>query len=185
MDTYVDENHQLYIGPMSSLFTFPDPVNEKAARTVAAVVTVAAAVVLATGWLWLLVPLAYGFIARALTGPTLSPLGALAMKVVGPRLGRPKPTAGPPKRFAQSIGAVLTTAAAIAGLALGWTTVALTLTAILGIFALLESAVGFCAGCFMYAQLMRLGVIKEEACPECADIWLHRRAIENQAATTH
>lgn len=159
---------------MRELFSFPDPVNEKAARTVAAVVTVVSAVILATDWLWLLVPLAYGFVARALTGPTLSPLGALAMKVVGPRLGRTKLAAGPPKRFAQSIGAVLTTVAAITGLALGWTTVALVLTAILGVFALLESAVGFCAGCFMYAQLMKAGVIPEEACPECANIWLHR-----------
>ncbi len=161
---------------MRALFSFPDPVNEKAARTVAAVVTVIGAVILSTGWLWLLVPLAYGFVARALTGPTLSPLGSLAMKVVGPRLGRPKPTAGPPKRFAQSIGAVLATVAAVTGLLAGWTTVALVLTAILAAFALLESAAGFCAGCFMYGQLMRVGLIPEAACRECADIWLHQRS---------
>ena len=31
--------------------------------------------ILATGWYWLLIPLAYGFWARVLTGPKLSPLG--------------------------------------------------------------------------------------------------------------
>jgi hypothetical protein len=60
---------------MRELFSFPNPVNEKAARTVAGVVLVAVVVILATGWYWLLVPVAYGFWARVLTGPTLSPLG--------------------------------------------------------------------------------------------------------------
>jgi len=44
---------------MSALFSFPDPVNEKAARLVAAVVAAAAALTLLTGWHWLLVPIAY------------------------------------------------------------------------------------------------------------------------------
>jgi hypothetical protein len=59
----------------SGLFSFPNPVNEKAARVVAGVVLVLAALTLATGWYWLLAVLACGFIARTLTGPTLSPLG--------------------------------------------------------------------------------------------------------------
>ena len=42
---------------------------------------------LATGFYWLLIPLAYGFWARVLTGPKLSPLAWLAMNVVAPRLG--------------------------------------------------------------------------------------------------
>src|SRR3954449_7789146 len=86
------------------MFSFPNPVNEKAARVVAGVVAVTAVVILLTGWHWLLVPLAYGFWARVLTGPTLSPLGRLAMRVVAPRLGPPTYVAGPPKRFAQGIG---------------------------------------------------------------------------------
>ena len=43
-----------------SFFTFPNPVNEKAARTVATVVAVTSAVTVLTGWWWLLVPLALG-----------------------------------------------------------------------------------------------------------------------------
>ena len=47
--------------------------------------------ILATSWYWLLIPLTYGFWARVLTGPTLSPLGRFAMNAVAPRLGPKKP----------------------------------------------------------------------------------------------
>ena len=52
------------------MFSFPNPVNEKAARVVAGVVMVVALITLATSAYWLLIPLAYGFWARVLTGPT-------------------------------------------------------------------------------------------------------------------
>ncbi len=35
---------------------------------------------------WLIVVLAYGFVARVLTGPTLSPLGQLVTRVLTPAL---------------------------------------------------------------------------------------------------
>ena len=93
------------------MFSFPNPVNEKAARVVAGVVMVVALVTLLTSAYWLLIPLAYGFWARVLTGPTLSPLGRLATRVVAPKLGEPKYVPGPPKRFAQGMGAAFTTTA--------------------------------------------------------------------------
>src|SRR5581483_7716301 len=99
---------------MRSLFSFPNPVNEVSARLVAAGVVVMTALVLALGWHWLLVPLAYGFLARVLTGPTLSPLGQLVTRVIVPRLPvAPKWVPGPPKRFAQGIGATITTTALV------------------------------------------------------------------------
>ena len=52
---------------MRELFTFPNPVNEKAARVVAGVVFLTVIVILISGWYWLLIPLAYGFWARVLT----------------------------------------------------------------------------------------------------------------------
>src|ERR671925_476278 len=100
------------------MLSFPNPVNEKAARVVAGVVMVVALLALATSAYWLLVPLAYGFWARVLTGPTLSPLGRFATQVAAPRLGPPRYVPGPPKRFAQGMGAVITTTAAV--LALGF-----------------------------------------------------------------
>jgi hypothetical protein len=159
---------------VGSLVGFPDPVNEKAARVVASGVAVLGLLVLVTGWLPLLVPIALGFLARVVTGPTLSPLGRLASSVVAPHLGAPRWTPGAPKRFAQGVGLVVTTTAAVAGLAFDAVGAATALTALLVVFATLEAAVGFCAGCFAFAQLVRFGLIPESVCADCADIW--RRA---------
>jgi hypothetical protein len=156
---------------MADLFSFPNPVNEKAARTVAGVVMATAIVTLATGAYWLLVPLAYGFIARVLTGPTLSPLGQLATRFVTPRLGvAPRPVPGPPKRFAQGIGAVLSVAAATLAVGFGQQGAAdLALAAIL-VAASLEAFLGFCLGCKIFAWLMRIGVIPESVCEACLSV---------------
>ena len=81
---------------------------------------------------------------------------------------------GPPKRFAQAVGLTLTTVASIL-LALGWTGAATALVAVLLVFALLESVVGFCAGCWVFGHLMRLGVIPQEVCEACNDITLRAR----------
>ena len=163
-----------YRGGVALEFGFPDMVNEKAARVVAGGVAVIALVTLITGWHWLLVPLALGFLARVLTGPKLSPLGQLATRVVAPRLGASKLVPGAPKRFAQSIGLAFTVVAAAASLWFGRPGVASALLGVLVVFAVLESVVGFCAGCWMFAQLMRLGVIPEQVCIACGDI--RRRA---------
>jgi hypothetical protein len=156
---------------MGRVLACPDPVNEKAARVVAGVVLVLAIVALATGAYWLLAVMAYGFVARVLTGPTLSPLGRLATSVVAPRLGAPKYVPGPPKRFAQAIGAVLTTAGAVLALAFGQDGVADGLLAVMVIAAGLESIFAFCLGCRVFGLLIRLGLIPSQVCVRCADIW--------------
>ena len=152
------------------LFAFPNPVNEKAARVVAGVVFVLALVILATGVYWLLIPLAYGFWARVLTGPTLSPLGWSAQNLVAPRLGERKPVPGPPKRFAQGIGAAFSTAALVVGLILAQHAIADGLLVVLVIAAGLESIFAICLGCRVFALLMRAGLIPDAVCLECADI---------------
>src|SRR5215210_134483 len=156
---------------MASMFGFPNPVNEKAARVVAGVVALTGVLILVTGWHWLLVPVAYGFWARVLTGPTLSPLGRLAMRGVAPRLGPPKYVPGPPKRFAQGIGAAFSTTAAVLALGFGAGGAADVLVAVLVVAAALESVLAFCVGCQVFALLMRAGVIPQETCERCADIW--------------
>ena len=153
------------------IFTFPNPVNEKAARTVALVVMVLAALTLATSWYWLLIPLAYGFLARVLTGPTLSPLGRLASSVLARHLGPEKPVPGPPKRFAQGMGAAMTTSAAVAALGFSAHGLADVLLAALILAAGLESIFAFCVGCQIFGLLMRAGLVPREVCAECADIW--------------
>jgi len=152
------------------MFSFPDPVNEKAARVVAGVVCVLAIATLATGWHWMLVVLAYGFWARTLTGPTLSPLGRIATSVVAPRLGAPRSVPGPPKRFAQAIGAALTTAAAVLCLGFGADAAAGLLVALLVVAASLEALLGLCVGCRVFALLMRAGVVPDAVCERCADL---------------
>src|SRR5437660_11468904 len=129
-----------------AVFSFPNPVNEKAARVVAGAVLLTVVVVLATSWYWLLVPLAYGFWARVLTGPTLSPLGWAAQNVIAPRLGRRRPVPGPPKRFAQGIGTAVSSAALVLGLIAGAHTAAAVLLGLLVVAAGLESLAGVCLG---------------------------------------
>src|SRR5437588_9633024 len=132
---------------MRELFSFPNPVNEKAARVVAGVVLATAVAILAAGAYWLLIPLAYGFWARVLTGPTLSPLGWTAQNVIAPRLGDKKPVPGPPKRFAQAMGAVFSTAALVLALVVGDHTAADVVLILFLPAAGLESIVGYCLGC--------------------------------------
>jgi hypothetical protein len=148
------------------MFSFPNPVNEKAARVVAGVVMVVALVTLLTSAYWLLIPLAYGFWARVLTGPTLSPVGQFATRVAAPRLGDPKYVAGPPKRFAQGMGTAFTTGALIFWLA-GATTAADVLLALLVVAAALESIFALCLGCQVFALLMRVGLVPESVCLDC------------------
>ncbi len=89
---------------------------------------------------------------------------------------------GPPKRFAQTVGLVLTLAAT-AFLVAGSPLVTAALLAVLLAFATLESVVGFCAGCWVFAQLMRVGLIPADVCAACADISL-RQSGAGSALTT-
>ncbi|WP_082569498.1 DUF4395 family protein [Knoellia sp. Soil729] len=160
--------------PVRQLLSFPNPVNEKAARSVAGGVVVLGVLTLLTQWWWLAVLLAAGFALRAAAGPRFSPLGWLAVHAVAPRFGAPRMVPGPPKRFAQAVGLVTSTAAAVAALGFGATTVASVLLAVLVLFATLESVLGFCAGCWVFGHLMRLGVIPEETCEACNNLTLRQ-----------
>ncbi len=157
------------------LFSFPNPVNETSARVVASGVVLMAATFLVTGWAWVLVPLTYGFLARVLTGPTLSPLGRLATQVVTPRLHvEHKFCAGPPKRFAQGIGAVFTVTASILWFGFGLHGAAQVVIAMLLVAASLEAFLGFCLGCTIFSFGMRVGIVPEEVCERCNNIWADR-----------
>ena len=156
---------------LRQLTRFPNPVNEKVARVVASGVAVLALVTLVTGWLWLLVVLAVGFAARVVNGPRFSLLGRAAVRLA-PRLGPPRFVPGPPKRFAQAIGLLVTTVAAVAGLGLRTDGVAMGLTVLLLVFATLEAVFNFCTGCWLFNVLMKAGLIPEGVCVECARISL-------------
>src|SRR6266571_3990540 len=76
---------------VNELLRFPNPVNEVAARTVAARVLLL----------------------------SLSTLGQFATRVAAPRIGHANPVAGPPKRFAQGMGAVMSLATVVAHFGFG------------------------------------------------------------------
>lgn len=155
----------------SSIFEFPNPVNEHSARLVALGVVVLTSAILLLNAPWLIAPLAYGFVARVFTGPTMSPLGQFVTRVATPRLGRtPKLVPGPPKRFAQGIGATLSVSATVLHFGFGQTGAAYILVAGIALAASLEAFVGFCAGCWIFANLMAWGLISEEICDSCANI---------------
>jgi hypothetical protein len=163
--------------PPAGLFSFPDPVDEVSARLVAGGVVVMAVATIVFDQPWILVPLAYGFLARVATGPTLSPLGQLVTRVVRPRLGiAARPVPGPPKRFAQGIGAVFSTTALLLALGAGQRVAAYVVLGLLVVAATLESVLGFCLGCRAFVLLMRAGIIPEEVCERCNDIWAAPRA---------
>jgi hypothetical protein len=123
------------------------------------------------GQWWLSPLLAYGFVARVLSGPTLSPLGQLVTRVITPRLGVPaRPVPGPPKRFAQGIGAGFSVSAAILALGFGEVGAAQVLLGLLIVAATLESVFAFCVGCKAFGFLIRIGVIPEEVCEHCSDL---------------
>ena len=156
---------------MRELFSFPNPVNETSARTVAAGVAVLAVVAIAFQQVWLLPVLAYGFVARALTGPTLSPLGQIATRLVTPRLAvRPRYAPGAAKRFAQTIGAVFTVTATLVWYLLDAHPAASILLGVIAVFASLESAFGICVGCKAFYLGMRVGLVPRQVCEECARV---------------
>lgn len=149
-----------------AVFSFPEQVNERAARLVAAVVAFSLGAAL-LGRLWWVVPaIALGFLLRVGWGPKASPLARAAVGLAG-RLWAPRPVYGAPKRFAQGIGALCTAGASLlfaASLAsLAWALVGLVV-----VFASLEAALGFCAGCWLYGRLQETGLIAPDACVDCA-----------------
>jgi hypothetical protein len=153
--------------------SFPNPVNETAARVVAAGVLALSVATLASGAYWIAAVMAAGFAARVAAGPRFSPLGLIATRAIASRLGPPKLVPGPPKRFAQAMGLVMTTAIALVA---GDHTLADVGLVMMVAAAGLESGLGYCVGCKIFALCMRAGLIPESVCLECADIRLPRAA---------
>jgi hypothetical protein len=134
---------------------------------------------------WLVAIIALGFIARVMTGPTLSVLGQLVTRVITPRLPiAPKPVPGPPKRFAQGIGAVFSITAALLLFfdlnVAGWIVLAALTTA-----AALEAFFAFCLGCKIFALLTRVGLIPDTICEACNDIQARTDAALERAAASN
>jgi hypothetical protein len=155
---------------MEDFFSFPNPVNDAAARSVALGVVALSVITFLTGEAWLLILLAYGFAARVAAGPKISPLGWFAVHVSGPRLTSwEKSVPGPPKRFAQTLGLAFSSVALITWLSAGWLDARWILLPLVGA-ASLEGFFGFCLGCTIFGWLIRAGLVPESVCVECGDL---------------
>lgn len=162
----------------SRVFPFPNPVNEFAARSTAGIIVVLSCAVLAiglaTGTGWGLWAIAAGFWLRVAWGPRFSPAGRLAVHVIAPRLGPARLVAGPPKRFAQGIGAAVSTASALL-FTFGLGGAAFAALGVLIVAASLEAFAGFCLGCWIFGRMQLAGWIPASVCEACSDIALRRR----------
>jgi hypothetical protein len=156
-----------------AVFAFPNPVNEYAARITAGLVVLLAVATLLSGSGWGLLVIAAGFWLRVLFGPRISPLALLSVKVLAPRLGRTRLVPGPPKRFAQGMGAFVSTAALLLYIA-GAVPAAWIVLAVLIAAASLEAFAGFCLGCVIFGLLQRRGLIPEDVCEACNNVSLRK-----------
>ena len=155
---------------MQNPFPFPHPVNETSARIVALGAMLMSAAFAATGAAWILIPLTYGFVARVLTGPALSPLGLLSTKITTPRLHiQHRFVAGPPKRFAQFVGLLFSATASVLWL-LDFTTASRVVATMLAAAAFLEAVFAVCLGCIMFGWMIRCGVIPDPVCEQCSNL---------------
>ena len=104
---------------------------------------------------WLL--LFIGFLLRLLFGPRLSPFALITLKLIIPLLKNPnKSVPGPPKRFAQFIGTIMTLIASIIYFFTSYI-----------LFTFLESILSFCFGCYVFNFFIRIGLIPENICEAC------------------
>lgn len=167
---------------MSKIIGFPNPVNEVSARLVATGVVLMSTTAILFDVKWILPVLFYGFVARVLTGPKLSPLGQLVTKQITPRLPfDEKLVAGPPKRFAQAMGVAFSGSALVLTLTGHWFAAQVVL-GMLVFAASLEGFVGYCLGCKIFGILMRFGLIPEEVCEECNNVGNRIRHLQEAAA---
>ena len=160
---------------ITNFFSFPELINEVAARLVAIGVLLLSSVVL-----FLLIDknnyvliflsiLIYGFLARVSSGPKISPLALFVTKLLVPRLNfKEKLVPGPPKRFAQGIGLIFSLSTAITFL-INLNSISIILISTLILFAALEAFIGFCAGCKVFKLFMNIGLIPNDVCEKCSN----------------
>lgn len=149
---------------------YPDVVNENVTRIVASTVVFLGVFAILFPNLYVLAFLVLGFTLRLSYGPKFEPFAFFTSRYLVPWLGISfVATAGPPKRFAQLIGFIFSTAA-IVFFILDHTLAFQITLATLVFFASLESFLGWCAGCFAFGLLMKLGVIPKEICERCNNL---------------
>jgi len=149
---------------------YPEVVNENATRIVASTVVILGLISLFFPNIITLGILLFGFTSRVTYGPKFEPFALITSRYLVPKLGISFiPTAGPPKRFAQLIGFIFALTSIIL-FQLDLFPIYRIVLSILVFFASLESFVGWCAGCFFFGLLMKVGIIPKEICEKCNNL---------------
>lgn len=130
-------------------------INENKARLTALLVCMIVLVYTYTGFWVLAAFLTVDFFLRAAGKGRLSLLGRLSEVLVKVLRVAYKPTDQGPKRFAAMVGVVFAGTITMLSLA-GFGVTAIVLALVLALFAFLESAIGFCAGCYAYTLYKRI-----------------------------
>ena len=165
----VQRNRPQYPSILKSIFSFPETINQYASRTVAGFIMILGLTYLYSHNTYLLAFMVYGFLARVIAGPSLSPIALLVTKFLIPKMGNPySECPGAPKRFAQFVGLVFTSSA-FYFIINGQSTTSCLLIGILTIFASLESIMGFCAGCWLFKKMIKGRWIPQKICEKCND----------------
>ncbi len=135
---------------MGNVTTIADNrINENAVRLVASFVLLFAIATIATGWVILPLYLSVDFFLRAFTN-VKPPFAIVARQLAGYLDLEVKMIFAAPKKFAAAVGFVFSVL--ISALLLsGFSTSAIMVTAILAVFATLESVFSICAGCYVYS----------------------------------
>ncbi|MFW0784543.1 DUF4395 domain-containing protein [Gordonia sp. CPCC 206044] len=161
---------------LPSVLTFPNPVNEYAARSTAGLVIVLAIIAIVVNHPLVYALLALGFVLRVMAGPRFSPFGQLSVRIIVPKIWRKsRLVPGPPKRFAQAVGLVFSATALVLSL-FGLGLAAQIVVGLLIVAATLESVFGLCLGCVAFGFLQRNGIIPETVCEACNNISLRQPA---------
>jgi hypothetical protein len=91
----------------------------------------------------------------------------LATQVITPKLSlEHRLVPGPPKRFAQGVGAAFTITASVLFIAGAYGASQIVIAALV-VAAFLESVFAVCLGCIAFGYLMKFGVIPQSVCEEC------------------
>jgi len=145
----------------------PERVQERKVRAIALEVVVISTFAILFNQPILMLLLSLDFIVRAFINNKYSPLAIISGKFLSNILPfRNKMILMRPKKFAASIGVILSLAAGIFGLA-GQTTIMIYITLVLLSFSFLETFFKFCAGCLMFGFLIQLKIVNEDNCTDC------------------
>ena len=139
-------------------------IDERAPRANQTVVGLVALLAVVTGWWWLLALLALQLALGLTLGRRWCVACVAYFELIQPRLGEGRLEDARPPRFANLVGVVVLTGAALA-YAGGIPTLGAALGLLVAALALLAATTGFCAGCTAYKLGYRLTGRTFVSCP--------------------